>query len=32
MSSLDKVTLAVIGNRLDSIVREMENTLLRTGR
>ncbi len=32
MSSLDGVTLAVIGNRLDSIVREMENTLLRTGR
>ena len=32
MSSLDPVTLAVIANRLDSIVREMENTLLRTGR
>ena len=30
--SLDPVTLAVIANRLDSIVREMENTLLRTGR
>ena len=24
--------MAVIANRLDSIVREMENTLLRTGR
>jgi len=32
MSSFDPVTLAVIANRLDSIVREMENTLLRTGR
>ena len=32
MSSFDAVTLAVIANRLDSIVREMENTLLRTGR
>ena len=30
--SFDPVTLAVIANRLDSIVREMENTLLRTGR
>ena len=26
MSSFDPVTLAVIANRLDSIVREMENT------
>jgi N-methylhydantoinase B/oxoprolinase/acetone carboxylase alpha subunit len=32
MSSFDPVALAVIANRLDSIVREMENTLLRTGR
>ena len=32
MSSFDPVSLAVIANRLDSIVREMENTLLRTGR
>ena len=32
MSGFDPVTLAVIANRLDSIVREMENTLLRTGR
>lgn len=32
MSSFDPVTLAVIANRLDSVVREMENTLLRTGR
>lgn len=30
--SLDPVLLAVIANRLDTIVREMENTLLRTGR
>lgn len=30
--SLDPVLLAVLGNRMDSIVREMENTLLRTGR
>ena len=30
--SFDGVALAVIANRLDSIVREMENTLLRTGR
>ncbi|HEY1366750.1 MAG TPA: hydantoinase B/oxoprolinase family protein, partial [Gaiellaceae bacterium] len=30
--SFDPVLLAVIANRLDSIVREMENTLLRTGR
>jgi N-methylhydantoinase B len=28
----DPVLLAVIANRLDSIVREMENTLLRSGR
>ena len=28
----DPILLAVIANRLDSIVREMENTLLRTGR
>ena len=32
MSGFDPVLLAVIANRLDSIVREMENTLLRTGR
>ena len=32
MSSFDPVLLAVIANRLDSIVREMENTLLRSGR
>ena len=32
MSSLDPVLLAVISNRLDTIVREMENTLLRSGR
>ncbi len=31
-TSLDPVLLAVIANRLDTIVREMENTLLRTGR
>ncbi len=30
--SLDPVLLAVIANRLDTVVREMENTLLRTGR
>ena len=30
--SLDPVLLAVIANRMDSIVREMENTLLRSGR
>ncbi|MCC6313280.1 MAG: hydantoinase B/oxoprolinase family protein [Thermomicrobiales bacterium] len=30
--SMDPVLLAVIANRLDTIVREMENTLLRTGR
>jgi len=30
--SFDPVLLAVIANRLDSIVREMENTLLRSGR
>ena len=32
MSAFDPVLLAVIANRLDTIVREMENTLLRTGR
>ncbi|MDO8211744.1 hydantoinase B/oxoprolinase family protein [Conexibacter sp. CPCC 206217] len=32
MSQIDPVLLAVIANRLDTIVREMENTLLRTGR
>jgi N-methylhydantoinase B len=32
VSSFDPVLLAVIANRLDSIVREMENTLLRSGR
>jgi N-methylhydantoinase B len=32
VSSFDPVLLAVISNRLDTIVREMENTLLRTGR
>jgi N-methylhydantoinase B len=30
--SMDPITLAIIANRLDSIVREMSNTLLRTGR
>ncbi|MFM9107930.1 MAG: hydantoinase B/oxoprolinase family protein, partial [Chloroflexota bacterium] len=30
--AMDPVQLAVIANRLDTIVREMENTLLRTGR
>ena len=30
--SIDPILMAVISNRLDSIVREMENTLLRTGR
>ena len=30
--SFDPVLLAVIANRLDTIVREMENTLLRSGR
>lgn len=30
--SIDPVTLAVIANRLESIVREMSNTLLRAGR
>lgn len=29
---LDPISLAVISNRLESIVREMSNTLLRTGR
>ncbi len=28
----DPILMAIISNRLDSIVREMENTLLRTGR
>ncbi|WP_016934332.1 hydantoinase B/oxoprolinase family protein, partial [Rhodococcus sp. R1101] len=32
MTDLDLVNMAVIANRLDGIVREMENTLLRTGR
>ena len=32
VTSFDPVLLAVLGNRLDTIVREMENTLLRTGR
>jgi N-methylhydantoinase B len=32
MTQIDPVLLAVIANRLDTIVREMENTLLRTGR
>jgi N-methylhydantoinase B len=32
MSAIDPVKLAVIANRLDTIVREMENTLLRAGR
>lgn len=32
MSSVDPILLAVISNRLDTIVREMENTLLRSGR
>jgi N-methylhydantoinase B len=31
-SAFDPVTLAVMANRLDGIVREMSNTLLRTGR
>lgn len=31
-AGFDPVQLAVIANRLDTIVREMENTLLRTGR
>ena len=30
--SLDQVVMAVLANRLDSIVREMTNTLFRTGR
>jgi N-methylhydantoinase B len=30
--SIDPVTLAVLANRFDSIVREMSNTLLRAGR
>ncbi len=32
MANFDPVLLSVIANRLDSIVREMENTLLRSGR
>jgi N-methylhydantoinase B len=31
-SDFDPVLLAVLANRLDTVVREMENTLLRTGR
>lgn len=31
-TTFDPVQLAVLSNRLDSIVREMENTLLRSGR
>jgi N-methylhydantoinase A len=31
-AELDPVTLAVLANRLDGIVREMSNTLLRSGR
>jgi N-methylhydantoinase B len=31
-SGLDQVVIAVLANRLDSIVREMTNTLFRTGR
>jgi N-methylhydantoinase B len=31
-SNFDPVLLAVLANRFDTIVREMENTLLRTGR
>ncbi len=31
-AALDPVTVAVMANRFDSIVREMSNTLLRTGR
>jgi len=30
--TLDRVLIAVLANRLDSIVREMTNTLFRTGR
>jgi len=30
--ALDQVVIAVLANRLDSIVREMTNTLFRTGR
>jgi N-methylhydantoinase B len=30
--SLDPILMAVMANRFDSVVREMENTLLRTGR
>lgn len=32
MSDFDPTLLAVLSNRMDTIVREMENTLLRTGR
>lgn len=32
MKTIDPVLLAVLSNRMDSIVREMENTLLRSGR
>jgi N-methylhydantoinase B len=32
VSGLDPVLLAVLSNRFETIVREMENTLLRTGR
>lgn len=32
MSSFDAILLAVLANRFDTIVREMENTLLRSGR
>ena len=32
MADFDPVLLSVLANRLDSIVREMENTLLRSGR
>jgi N-methylhydantoinase B len=31
-SALDQIVIAVLANRLDSIVREMTNTLFRTGR
>lgn len=32
MADFDPVLMSVVANRLDSIVREMENTLLRSGR
>ena len=32
MTEFDPILLAVLANRFDTIVREMENTLLRTGR